>query len=312
MGYNKSNSKQQNTYIGETSKSSPLLGLASQIQSIANQRKAQQNLLFGGQGYGGSFQTPEQKAWDPKGTSPYPSAKPYGGWGGFGSDNKVANPSWYPQTPAWPGPGGLVPGGSGPVGGSAQRASLNDLDGSQNSLQQPVPGGLTMIREERPTVSTNQGRPNMQESGPQPGTAAYEMAQQKASLGGPSGGPTSEPTYPFSYQDRAKQIKDMMARKPGAYSEGAQETLLNRLASPFSDADPGVEEGLRAMGQGRDGYTLKRFTNTQFDPTSQAGSLGGTQGGPEFGSSGVPGMPGYGWVKNEDADPAKWRRGAGF
>ena len=321
MGYNKSNSKQQNTYIGETGSNSPLLGLAAQIQKLSNQKQAQQNLLFGGAGYGGSFQNQDQREWGKikNNPAPYPNAKPYGGWGGyeggspgFGSDNPVMNPGAGGRFPSWRNTP-WNPQSSG--GGSGGLQQIQETSAKQSLMENPtqknspvVMSGPGDFMESR---TANTGGPTRQSLGADPG---------------PSGGDYTPPTYPFRYKDRAQQIKDMMARKPGAYSEGAQETLLNKLASPWSEADPGVEAALRAQNPGMsDKYSLVRDTNARMDyktggyglgsEDNNDSTFGGVHGSERVKDSDVeqaPGMPGYRWVRKDQLDPAKWRRNAGF
>lgn len=320
MGYTKNNTKQKNTYVGEEGGGFPLGDLAKKISALSNQRQAQQNLLFGGEGYGGSFQSQDQRGWKADSGKPYPNSKPYGGWGGYGSDNPIQNPPWHPPTPTWPGPGATDAQQSRTK--MYQSAGLPSADGGQGALQMPVPDGLPFNREVTSAASTNKDMPNMMTAGAQPGTAAYEARQRVAlaprgpgqsasapgmigrdgqKLGaGPSGGDYTPGEYPFRYEDRAQQIKDFMARKgPGAYGEGAQETLLNRLANPYTAADPNIESELRS----------------RFDP-KYAGQYEGktlvrNTGGAES-AGGFSPLPGYEWVDQAEADPAKWRKQRGF
>lgn len=129
FGRDRSQTRQKNTYLGETKDYSPGLQLAGLLGQYANQRRAQQNLLFGGPGTGGSYQTPDQQR------NPLFSQKPWGGWGGYGSDNPLFQRQQQgpPESAPVPGdagggttaeipPGGPLPpapGGMSPTGGGA-------------------------------------------------------------------------------------------------------------------------------------------------------------------------------------------------
>ena len=94
---------------------SPALDLVYRLSDMANQSNAQSNLLFGGAGYGGSFETESQRAARAAGTTE--NSKPYGGWGGYGSTNPVqywdpsnTRPGWSNGQPVYPGQNtGIVP-----------------------------------------------------------------------------------------------------------------------------------------------------------------------------------------------------------
>jgi hypothetical protein len=92
---------------------------------MLNQFNAQQNLLFGGAGYGGSFESADQRKARAAGGSL--NSKAYGGWGGYGSTNPImtnqpnygtpdtAYTPWSPNQPdTWGGGGNTpIPGGGG-------------------------------------------------------------------------------------------------------------------------------------------------------------------------------------------------------
>jgi hypothetical protein len=323
MGFSNTNTKQKNTYIGESAGKSPILDLAGQMQQFMNQKKAQQNLLFGGEGYGGSFQSQDQRNWKPTipdptsingapipNPSPYPNAKPYGGWGGrqggapgFGSDNPVMNPGAGGNYPTWQ-PKAPVEDSQMSQQFMAQKATMPTADRDQSSLQMPTPPGLTMNREVTSAASTNKGMPNVMMAEAQPGTAAYEARQQtlrQNQLGGPSGGDYAAATQPFTYEGRANDIRNYIGKKgAGAYGEGHEQALLDRLASPYTAADPGIEEALRARfdPQYAGNYankTLVRNTGGAPRDVGQSAGLGNE----------------YIWVDKSELDPAKWRKQRG-
>lgn len=343
MGYSTTNTKQKNTYLGETATQSPLLQLANQISQLSSQKQAQQNLLFGGEGYGGSFRSDDQRNWkkmvpdpnDPTKTVPnpsrYPNAKPFGGWGGYqggspgyGSDNPTMNPGAGGQWPTW-NKKPTTPDSQQSQQMMSQKAVMPSLDddGSQSkAIMAGVPIQQETVAEPGVTQSGSmKGVPNYQSIGGQQDFMESRYLGQKQQQGaGPSGG-GADPSYPFSYASRAQNIKDVMAKKPGAYSEGAQEALLNRLANPFSAADPGIEEALRAQGGAPgDDYELARVTNMGWDKGTGTGGPRGESGTGIYGSErftgddykDIKGMPGYTWIKKSANDPSKWRRNAGF
>jgi len=97
---------------------SPALDLVYKLSDMANQSNAQSNLLFGGAGYGGSFESADQRAARAAGGNL--NSKPYGGWGGYGSTSPVqywdpsgTRPDLVNGQPVYPGqpPGntGVVP-----------------------------------------------------------------------------------------------------------------------------------------------------------------------------------------------------------
>lgn len=174
MGYGKGNSKQQNTYLGESYGQKPLEDIMGLLAADANQQRAQRNLMFGGGGYGGSFETAAQKAQRAAG-QPVDNTKPYGGWGGYGSNNpaltgtpasggnstptpgsledhppvppppntgSTAVPGWEPPTEGWT-PGGANPGGgsggvTNPGGGGAYEPV--PVVGNEQPPRTPGPG----------------------------------------------------------------------------------------------------------------------------------------------------------------------------
>jgi len=87
LGYGKGNNKTQLTYLGERAGQAPLEDIMGLLASDANQKRAQSNLINFGAGYGGSFESADQKAARAAGGSL--TQKPYGGWGGYGSENET-------------------------------------------------------------------------------------------------------------------------------------------------------------------------------------------------------------------------------
>lgn len=104
------------TYLGDYGGHSPMLDLVNRLSQQLNQQTAESNLYRGGNGYGGSFESAAQKAARANG-QPVPSATPYGGFGGYGSQNPVMTngggapggggyPAPNPTPTPYPGPGG--------------------------------------------------------------------------------------------------------------------------------------------------------------------------------------------------------------
>ena len=113
------NSTQQ--YLGQEGNYSPMLDEVSRLSSYLNQNSAMSNLITGGAGFNGSYQTAAQKAQNAAG-QPVDNTKPYGGWGGYGSQNStlhfntpggggadpyVPSPAPNPTGPSNPPPPGL-------------------------------------------------------------------------------------------------------------------------------------------------------------------------------------------------------------
>ena len=71
MGRDRYHDNQNYTYLGEDNQTHPLEDLAARFMDQFNQNNAQQNLLFGGAGYGNTFR--------PRGAGAPPPPAPYGG-----------------------------------------------------------------------------------------------------------------------------------------------------------------------------------------------------------------------------------------
>lgn len=105
----------RNYFLGDADGWSPSLDMVYRLSDMANQSNAQSNLMFGGAGYGGSFETESQRAARAAGTTE--NSKPYGGWGGYGSTSPVqywdpsgTRPDWNGGQPVYPGQNtGIVP-----------------------------------------------------------------------------------------------------------------------------------------------------------------------------------------------------------
>lgn len=117
LGYGKGNNKTQMTYLGERAGQAPLEDIMGLLASEANQQRAQSNLINFGAGYGGSFESADQRAAREAGG--HLNSKPLGGWGGYGSENEALTGKTI-QTPPdivdTPGGGGTPPGGPGEHG----------------------------------------------------------------------------------------------------------------------------------------------------------------------------------------------------
>lgn len=80
-------------HLGEEGGASPLMDLVARLSGQLNQQTAESNLYKGGAGYGGSFMNKDQLAARARGETL--GAKPYGGWGGYGSQNPVMTDPTY-------------------------------------------------------------------------------------------------------------------------------------------------------------------------------------------------------------------------
>lgn len=157
----------------------PRLDLAYRLADMANQYGAQENLLFGGAGYGGSFESADQKAARAKGE--YLNPKPYGGWGGYGSENPVLQSG--PATPAPTPTQGtdVVPGGTSGGGGTPSGWTGGWAGGGTGATPAPSTGGM-QVPGGGVGVPVNYG----------PG--GVEMPTTSVSIGGNSGySPKSDP-----------------------------------------------------------------------------------------------------------------------
>lgn len=305
MGYNNSSSKQQNTYIGETGTQYPLIQLANQLSRYANQKQAQQNLLFGGEGYGGAFQSQDQRNWDPNSGQRYPDSKPYGGWGqpggyrGYGADNPVSNPASRPPVPSWPGMG--QPG-----------------DGSASSYKATVaesqtPKAIDPNTSEQ-TIGTMQGVPNVATG--QAASGTFEALRQQrvaeqgrsniAAQGAPGGGEgiyngpdTWSPTaanYDRAVDQLISRYQNAVNRFGGGTADEARDWAINKMVNPF--AQEAVPKWVQDAAGGT-GNTPARVNPTYgFDPSK-----------PGWGSQAptpVQGAPGYAQAAPGDTDPSLW------
>jgi len=118
----------------------PRFDLIYRLADMMNQSGAQENLLFGGAGYGGSFESADQKAARAKGE--YLNPKPYGGWGGYGSENPVLQSG--PATPAPTRTQGtdVVPGGTSGGGGTPSGWTGGRAGGGTGATPAPSTGGM--------------------------------------------------------------------------------------------------------------------------------------------------------------------------
>lgn len=146
-------------HLGEEGGASPMMDLVARLSQQLNQQTAESNLYKGGAGYGGSFMNKDQLAARARGETL--GAKPYGGWGGYGSLNRtMTNNVTQPQPGDDPitgggvvpvgggggstGGGGSIPtgGGGGGTGGGA--APIGGGGATGGSAQVPIGGGTTM------------------------------------------------------------------------------------------------------------------------------------------------------------------------
>ena len=108
-------------YLGSYGNNSPLLDLVNRLSGQLNQQTAESNLYRGGAGYGGSFMNADQVAAREAGGKL--NAKPYGGWGGYGSNNSTMTNQPNPgapdivYNPQGGGPPDAPPAGGPPPGG---------------------------------------------------------------------------------------------------------------------------------------------------------------------------------------------------
>ena len=121
--------------LGSEGQHSPLLDLVSRLSGQLNQQTAESNLYRGGAGYGGSFMNKDQLAARERGETL--GAKPYGGWGGYGSGNPTMNNpgvvSGSGVDPVTGGGGTYLPGGG---GGTNQDGAIT------GGGQVPISGGM--------------------------------------------------------------------------------------------------------------------------------------------------------------------------
>ena len=115
IGAGRGNVKQKNNYIGENDAQKPLEDIMGLLAGEANQQRAQRNLMFGGAGYGGSFESADQR--EARANGETLTQKPIGGWGGYGSESPVQ--AWDPTNtrPDWARQGAppTTPGGTPPL-----------------------------------------------------------------------------------------------------------------------------------------------------------------------------------------------------
>jgi hypothetical protein len=121
MSRNRQQNDQLNTYLGEDSQTSPIQDLGSYISQYLNQNRAQQNSLYGGNGYGGSYGGYQPSGYRPGGGggAALPPGQGGGGQGFYGASSA-------------PGPG------AGPrYGNSTQPRGSTDQWGGQDQPQDP-------------------------------------------------------------------------------------------------------------------------------------------------------------------------------
>lgn len=138
IGAGRGNIKQKNNYIGENNYQKPLEDIMGLLAAEANQQRAQRNLMFGGAGYGGSFESADQRAARAAGGSL--NEKPYGGWGGYGSENPAMGGT-APQAPPAVYQDDEVTGGQPtPIGGGGS-TDIPLGDNGEDILDPVTPGG---------------------------------------------------------------------------------------------------------------------------------------------------------------------------
>ncbi len=274
LGYGKGNSKTQNTYLAESANQRPLEDIMGLLAQEANQQRAQRNLTFGGGGYGGSFETEAQKAQRAAG-QPVDNSKPYGGWGGYGSDNPVM--SWDPTNtrPDWattapPGTGAppttgpttpippRTPPGVPTTGPGGVRTDTGDGGGVPGDPRGPVVTGNTPPR--RLPVTPDPGGPEVQtraEGGgslgdggsqwddPRSGDAFYRSEMKKQEAG-------NKATEAYGQQANAAYLSDpkIKATYAGLKGLGYNKYLpdVGELAEVFSTTDLQPEDLLKHYG----------------------------------------------------------------
>jgi len=261
IGAGRGNIKQKNTYLGENANQRPLEDIMGRLAGEANQQLAQRNLLFGGPGYGGSFESNDQvaaRAADPN--NPLP-AKKYGGWGGYGSQNPTLGgqetngyvpPGTPPPAPPTPPPGGgssapipspdgggpiIQPGGPGSLGGGPLPPGGT---GPKDDTRPPVslpPGGGTPIPapapapydKTNPSISGGQLDPRQEEAlqlaAKRHGWSPQEIEYQRSRAAGRPTNQTSAEYLRYANQGSVESLK-----RAGRMDEA--NALQSKLNSP--------------------------------------------------------------------------------
>lgn len=279
LGYGKGNNKSQMTYLGERAGQSPLEDIMGLLASEGNQQRAQRNLLFGGGGYGGSFETEAQKAQRAAG-EPVDNSKPFGGWGGYGSDNPVmawdptnTRPDWAtagptpnggsePAVPGPTGPPGIPPDGGGGMPPLPPGPDVRDPvpptpdNGGGMPIDPRVPGGggegngggMPIDPRIRETGGTSTAYAQMAGSkwdNPAMGDSFYRSEMKKQEAGGAA-------TEAYGQQANAAMLNDpkIKATYAGLKNLGYNQFLpdVGELADVFSTTDLQPEDLLKHYG----------------------------------------------------------------
>ena len=190
IGRQRLQQKGKYTYMGQSGTQNPMEDLMSRIAQQLNQYNAERNLMFGGEGYAGSFQNADQQAARAAGGSL--NAKPYGGWGGYGSQNPVLSQGAGGQSGGTFTPGtGTTPGG----GVSAGPPIVTTLPGNPNN----GPGTSVQVNPKDNPIFIDTIPPKVSAPNPLPGTpsapaqtsgggTSYTPPPGYVPIGGPGGG----------------------------------------------------------------------------------------------------------------------------
>lgn len=246
---------------------SPALDLAYRLSGQANQSNAQSNLLFGGTGYGGSFESAEQRAAREQGWNH--NAKPYGGWGGYGSTSPVQY--WDPSNtrPDWT--NGIPNYGRPPASGGAQPSA-------------PPPGGPGGVINDPADPAPPPRNGGTTPTWPQPGQPGGVPLPGQP--GGPAVPPKSapytgeQPTFGMTLDGARQQSSGGLTTTPKP--EDLESYLLTKDGRKIPRSELKTPEGMKKYGidpvKGIDGAVIpakviKRIT----DPALYRAS-GGTKG----------------------------------
>lgn len=314
-------SKNDYSYLGEDSQTRPLEDLGNRLMDQYNQGNAQSNLLFGGPGYGGSFQprggappTGGGGAPPPGGGTPPPGggSPPPGGGGTPPVVHPPAQPlPGSPGTPVVPKNGGGVSAPGGPPvnaggGGAFSDAQLAELQKSIPSARRLPNGKITWDGRVRSGV----------DEGEDPQTTTARLNQiQNGNLSPNGGGTPSGNTLPYpalQQQPPAQQPpltgvtpRTGVTATPGQQmSVGAEATPGQQanavagtpsaadMAAMFPGLDPGVGTSIDQTVGGLEAYpgTLPPSLMAASGPENQNG-LPPTGGGPPTGGPPNGGAP---------------------
>ena len=296
-GTGRGETQTKNTYLGQSGTTNPLVDMMNRLAAQANQQTAERNLLFGGAGYGGSFQTPDQAALREQ-TGSSGSQKPYGGWYGYGNPGMgYAGSATYGNPTGGPTPGN----GSGlPV---PPRTTPPVTSQVATSDGQPTGGPSGGSPSDYYASATNTASaPSVTKYAPKNPNAQMASAPsnggqlQSAPQGGPSGGLGNAPADKY-YGPQNK----LYQANSGSYL-GNKQALYNEK-DPFQAMSKA--EQLTFGNPQMDGYTLMR--KKVLGDKIQAPDASGKQPTDADWTKAFSGNNDFAWVKNAYADPTYWK-----